>query len=170
VEKLDLGTVPIVLENIIKNFLTNRKAYVTVGGENSLTKYLRAGVPQGSVLDPKLFSIYTSGLSKVLKKDDNIELVVYADDSYIVCSAQSKDDLTKLVNSTIIKHMEWLKQAGMVVNASKTELIYFRPNDVLTVELEGKPVTSLPSMNVLGLTFDCHGNSNSRGPSSRVKD
>jgi len=155
VEKLDLGTVPVALENIVKNFLTNRKAFVSVGGEHSLTKFLRAGVPQGSVLGPKLFSIYTNGLSEVLKENESIELVIYADDSCIVCSAPTKADLTDLVNSTVAKHMDWLRQAGMVVNASKTELIYFRSNDVLTVELEGKPVTSSTTLNVLGMTFDC---------------
>ena len=44
----------------IESYLSNRSQYMMVGGERSSLKSLDVGVPQGSVLGPFLFSVYTS--------------------------------------------------------------------------------------------------------------
>jgi len=43
---------------LISSFLTNRKFRVTVEGELSTPREIQAGVPQGSVLAPTLYSLY----------------------------------------------------------------------------------------------------------------
>jgi len=77
--------------------------------------------PQGSVLGPKLFSIYTSELNEVVCAD-NVKLLVYADDPYVNCAADNSDELTLLVQRTMKKQKEWLTELGMVKNTSKTEI------------------------------------------------
>jgi len=54
------------LKKLVMNFLTDRRAFVQYGDEVSLIFRLNAGVPQGSVLGPKLFTIYTNGLSEAI--------------------------------------------------------------------------------------------------------
>jgi hypothetical protein len=49
---------PISLIKLIASFLTNRKCKVSVGGKLSLLRKVAAGVPQGSVLAPVLYSLY----------------------------------------------------------------------------------------------------------------
>ena len=49
-----------------RNYLTNRRQYVQINGKISNTETVTYGVPQGSVLRPLLFIIYTNDLSQCL--------------------------------------------------------------------------------------------------------
>ena len=62
--------------SILTQFLSNRSQHVMVDGCRSKLVTVVSGVPQGSVLLPLLFLLYTSELFSVLKKT----LIGYADD------------------------------------------------------------------------------------------
>ena len=51
---------------------------------------------------------------------------------------------------------KWLRDSGLVVNESKTEVCLFHKNDQpqISITLQGVSVTSKKSMNVLGVIFD----------------
>ena len=51
---------------------------------------------------------------------------------------------------------KWLKDSGLVVNESKTEICLFHRNDnqVITLILQNQRIVSKTSMNVLGVVFD----------------
>ena len=55
--------------NILNDFLTNRKQRVVLNGQCSPWVEIRAGVPQGSVLEPLLFLIYVNDLPNGLKSE-----------------------------------------------------------------------------------------------------
>ena len=50
------------------NYLENRKQFVTVNGSNSELLEIDTGVPQGSLLGPRLYSIYSNDLPVATKK------------------------------------------------------------------------------------------------------
>ena len=50
----------------IKSYLSNRKQKIKIGDSFSEAVILPFGVPQGSVLGPLLFTLYTSPLSQVI--------------------------------------------------------------------------------------------------------
>ena len=52
----------------IKSYLSNRKQKIKIGDSFSEAVILPFGVPQGSVLGPLLFTLYTSPLSQVISK------------------------------------------------------------------------------------------------------
>ena len=62
---------------IIKNFVTNRKQFVSINYTSSKKQNISCGVPQGSVLGPLLFSIYINNLPKA----SNFETRPFADDT-----------------------------------------------------------------------------------------
>ena len=49
----------------IASYLTNRRQYVVVNGERSDIKLVEVGVPQGSLLGPRLFVIYVNDLPRL---------------------------------------------------------------------------------------------------------
>ena len=52
----------------IRTYLTDRSQYVSIAGQVSTMKPVKSGVPQGSVLGPVLFTVYTNELAQVTKK------------------------------------------------------------------------------------------------------
>ena len=52
---------------LIESFLTDRKQYVSINGNNSSQLNIKCGVPQGSTLGPLLFLIYINDFNKSLK-------------------------------------------------------------------------------------------------------
>jgi hypothetical protein len=53
------------LIQLISSFLSERKFRVSVEGEMSMPREMRAGVPQGSVLSPTLYNIYVNDPPKL---------------------------------------------------------------------------------------------------------
>jgi hypothetical protein len=61
--------------------------YVTYGNSYSSLRSIQAGVPQGSLLGPTLFSIYINDIPSV-QNDPNMSISVYADDTNISVSVR----------------------------------------------------------------------------------
>ena len=75
----ELG-VPYYLLSFIKAFLTDRQQYVRIGNNHSDILNCDIGAPQGCVLSPILFSMYTSFIQSEL---ENMNIFKYADDMAI---------------------------------------------------------------------------------------
>ena len=74
----------------IKSYLSNRKQKIKIGDSFSEAVILPFGVPQGSVLGPLLFTLYTSPLSQVISKF-NVIHHLYADDTQIYLAVDSRN-------------------------------------------------------------------------------
>ena len=66
-----------------RSYLSERKQYVSYKGINSQSYSITCGVPQGSVLGPLLFIIYTNDLPGSLRCTT---CILFADDTTIYCS------------------------------------------------------------------------------------
>ena len=71
--------------SVLTQFLSNRSQYVLVDGYRSKLVNVVSGVPQGSVLGPLLFLLYTSELFSILEN----KLIGYADDSTLIAVVPS---------------------------------------------------------------------------------
>jgi hypothetical protein len=111
------------------SYLSNRSQYVQIRGQSSPTSDLIYGVPQGSVLGPVLFSIYTSTLGNILCKYSDINYHFYADDSQIYMSFNpNQADMSFAIDQLqlcIAEIREWMCSNFLKLNDDKTEFIVF---------------------------------------------
>lgn len=70
----------------IESYLKNRKQYVQINNMNSELSDRNCGVPQGSVLDPKLFILYLNDIVNVSKL---FKCILFADDTTFLFSGKN---------------------------------------------------------------------------------
>ncbi len=87
--KLDLLSVPSSVCQWINRFLTDRQQVVRLGKYTSSTRTISAGAPQGCVLSPLLFSLYTNDCTS---KDCSVKLLKFADDTTLIGLIQDGDE------------------------------------------------------------------------------
>ena len=107
----------------IQSYLLNRSFYVNVENSKSSVFQLLYGVPQGSVLGPLLFILYTTPLSTVISKSSADHL--YVDDTQLLLSFSAADisyNITHLEN-TISNVYNWMSSNFFSLNPSKTDFI-----------------------------------------------
>ena len=112
-----------------------------------------SGVPQGSVLGPQLFLLYTAELFSILEN----KLYGYADDSTSVAVIPSPDGrVTESLNRDLNRVSMWCDLWGMKLNASKTKTVivsrFHAQSTPLT--LDGTVLNESADLLILGLTFD----------------
>ena len=74
--------------SVLTQFLSNRSQYVVVDGCRSKLVNVVSGVPQGSVLSPQLFLLYTAQLFSIVEN----KLYGYADDSTLLAVVPSSGE------------------------------------------------------------------------------
>ena len=106
--------------SILTQFLSDRSQHIMVDGYRSKLVNVVSGVPQGSVLGPLLFLLYTSELFSVLENN----LICYADGSTLLAVIPSPGLRVAVAESQcrdLVKVSEWCDLWGMKLNASKTK-------------------------------------------------
>ena len=83
----------------LTSFVSGRSQYVAIGSERSETCALSSGVPQGGVLGPLLFALYTSEVDAVIESYA-VQYHQHADDLMIYLSLATKafGDLSSVVS------------------------------------------------------------------------
>ena len=143
---------------LISSFLSNRQLQVVLDGKSSQEYPVNAGVPQGSILGPKLFLLYINDLP-----DDVIcDIVIYADDTtpYSKCDWASdlwqQLELASQLESDLWDTVDWGKKWLVDFNAGKTQLVLFdqsNNNSSYDVKMGGSILEEKSSFRMLGLTF-----------------
>lgn len=129
-----------------ESYLSNRKQSVCISGVRSSPRDLKYGVPQGSVLGPKLYNIYTLPLGEIIKRH-GVYRILYADDGnmYIAFMPNqvdstrerieylSRDLKSFFVARNLLSNDD--KLVAMVVNGTRRQPIIFPPLNIGEAEV-----------------------------------
>lgn len=112
--------------NLIKSYLSNRNFFTTIDNEHSKARPIQAGVPQGSVIGPYLYNIYTSDLNNLKRS----EIAQFADDTAIYASERRKKSLHKYLQEDINIITNYYKTWRIKLNETKTQAVYYHPKTI----------------------------------------
>ena len=149
-KRLTIIGLPKDVVRLIELWLSKRSFFVNINDKNSIVIDLKCGTIQGSILGPILYAIYVSPLFDMLK------ITNFADDNFVIRWNKSMPALINNMEKDLEIMTKWLKDSGLKVNESKTELCLFHRKDhpKITIKLNQNTLNSSTSMNVLGITFD----------------
>ena len=140
----------------IKDYLSERKQYVSYNGATSSYQTVSCGIPQGSILGPLLFLIYINDLPSI---SNNIFTLLFADDTNMFMSGPNIDDMISKINVELNELVTWLKANKLSLNIKKTHFMIFKPpkmkiNCPNNVLIDGKPITRVNEIKFLGVVMD----------------
>ena len=129
------------VKNWIKSYLEFRSTYVSIGSANSEMIPVKHGVPQGSVLGPLLFLLYTNDFPSAINDDlcanqahkntkrlfgdhcpDCGTLPLYADDALYISVNSSRMSNQLNIERSFANIREYLNMNGLQINEAKTTL------------------------------------------------
>lgn len=152
--KLNLQGIKGVALQWVESYLANRKQFVKLGDSCSSSLYIPCGVPQGSVLGPKFFTLYINDICNV---SNILKLVLFADDTNIFLADISLEKLLDNVKNEMSKLQSWFISNKLSLNLSKTKYIIFGNKHVsmdIKFLLDGKTIERVKETKFLGVTID----------------
>ena len=115
--------------DFVNSYLQDRYQTVTIDGKLSKPVLMEYSVPQGSVLGPKFFTMYTKPVGEICKKH-GLSHHFYADDSQLYLSFKptskiTREEAIRRVENCLDEIVAWMNRNMLKLNADKTELILF---------------------------------------------
>ena len=116
IQKLVSMNVNPLLSLWISDFLSNRTQRVKINKSLSSCIVSNTGAPQGCVLSPLLFTLYTGDLRR---NTDSCQIVKYADDTCITGCISNNDEST--YRNVVDYLVNWCDENDLWVNVNKTK-------------------------------------------------
>ena len=153
--------IPSTVLNWFHSYLLGRRQCVKANDNTSSWLDLTAGVPQGGVLSPLLFSIFINNISKVISSPYHL----YADDLQLYRHGYLHElpETIAFINKDLAAIQEWAKSFGLSVNPKKSQAIIISSsrlgskiswNSVPSILYSGFQIPYYDRVRNLGLIFD----------------
>jgi hypothetical protein len=148
------------------SYLSERSQYVEVCNESgtnaySTTSRVTRGVPQGSILGPILFILYTAD---IIHSIENCSYHLYADDlqMYISFKPDKTSSAVDKLNEDLDRVSQWSDQHNLVLNPTKSKYMILGSKKVIAkiaaqsphVSMMGNCLDKVPQARNLGLLMD----------------
>ena len=110
---------------MVASYFSDRCQTIKIGSTLSELSKLIYGGPQGSVLGPLLFSLYTTPLSKIIRLHLHIKFHFYVDDTQLYIHLSHKNASAPLAKLNACLHdvQRWMSLSKLKLNPEKPELL-----------------------------------------------
>ncbi len=150
--KLTHLSVPTSICQWITSFLTDRQQLARLGKLISSTRMTSTGAPQGCVLSPLLFSLYTNNCTS---KDTSVKLLKFANDTTLIGLIQDGDE--SAYRQEVKELAVWCSLNNLELNTLKTVemIVDFKrsPPALPPLTIMNSTVTAVESFRFLGTTI-----------------
>lgn len=139
--------------HLIASYLQDRSFQVKIDGALSTQRRIHAGVPQGSVIAPILYNIYTSDIPH----QKNAQVAQYADDTVLYYKHFSIINTTNNINCYLQKISQWCNKWRIKINEDKSQCVIFtrrRPSLPPPLKFNDKIIQYSTKTKYLGVQLD----------------
>ena len=149
------------LHNWLKSYLSNRLQYTVVNGVKSKMQSVPDRTPQGSVLGPTLFALYTSDLPSLPSLPSSVpsgETYMFAGDTTIYCVTENGDQAIHQLNKALKELYSCCLNNRLTPHPKKSEVILLSKTNTIgptpPVIIGGCLVKLVNKSRLLGVTVD----------------
>jgi hypothetical protein len=154
--KLTILNFPLYLVKTLSSYLHSRTFQSSFNSATSTRRNMRAGVAQGGLVSPVLFSLYVKDMPAPSR---HTELALYADDTALTATSRSPLLLVSYLETYLNRLELWLRDWRIAINVSKSTAMLFakttrciqRPRPV---QLFGEPIQWIDTARYLAVTLD----------------
>lgn len=143
--------------DLFSSYLSCRKQYVSLDNCKSTLSTSNIGIPQGSVLGPILFPLYTNDFPSILACS---EAISYADDTAIIFIGKTTAHAEALANAELGRISYWAKGNKLTINGTKTKYMGFQSKLIFSTDrspkifLDNCELEQVDYFKSLGVTLD----------------
>lgn len=137
---------------LLRSYLQDRMFQVKTEGSMSPICDIKAGVPQGSVLGPVLYTVFTADLPT----SDNVLTATYADDTAVLSCHRDPCIASENLQRHLEKVGSWLRKWRIKASAAKSSHVTFtlKRGDCPPVTLDGTVLPQHTTVKYLGMHLD----------------
>lgn len=137
---------------LLKSYLDSRIFYVKINNSTSNFYDIKAGVPQGSVLGPSLYLIYTADVPE----SENVVTATFADDTAILSNDTDPEVASRNLQEHLNNVHSWMQSWRIKASGTKSNHITFtlRKEDCPPVKLGDEVLPHNTSVKYLGFHLD----------------
>jgi hypothetical protein len=154
--KLTILNFPSYIVHTISAYLRGRTFEASFQTATSSRRCMRAGVAQGGLISPILFSLYVNDM---FSPSPHVELALYAEDTAIIATSCKPTLLVSYLESYLNDLQLWLSDWRISINVFKSTAIFFaragqRFFQHRPVTHFGEPIEWVDTTRYLGVTLD----------------
>ena len=137
---------------ILRSYLSERYFRIKLNDHISELHPIKAGVPQGSVLGPVLYTIYSADLPT----DINTNTATFADDTVMIACDIDPEKASNKLQSHIDSFQQWLRKWRITANATKSVQVTYtlKRQTCPPVTLNGVQLQQSDCAKYLGIHLD----------------
>ena len=143
---------PISFCKFLESYLSERYFIVKQGGEYSDLKPILAGIPQGSILGPTLYLLYTNDIPV----SSSYFTATFADDTALLAVGDNELQAARILQEALHNVSDWTKRWKVKLNHSKSVHVDFTNKSINPIKLyiDNNEIPHSNTAKYLGMTLD----------------